>query len=46
MANSTYPATSMLDFSHFSTKAEFTSKNLPQSTVDRLFIAANVELED
>ena len=37
-AGSTFPATSLNDFTTFSRRCCFTDRNLPQSTIDRLFI--------
>jgi len=41
-----FPATAAFDFSQFARKARFLDKNLNQATIDRLFIATNVELEN
>lgn len=45
-AGSTYPACSLNEFTAFSRRCRFMDANLPSSTIDRLFIQANVELED
>ena len=46
MSRSTdFPATGANDFNQFVKKAKFIDKTLNQSTIDRLFIAVNVELE-
>jgi hypothetical protein len=43
-SKSIFPAISMNDFTSFARKAKFVDKNLSSSTLDRLFIAANVEV--
>ena len=44
-STSTFPATSINDFTLFSTKAGFTDKTFNNSRVDQLFIATNFEEE-
>ena len=41
-----FPAISAGDFNQFVKKAKFIDKTLNQATIDRLFIATNVELEN
>ena len=43
MSKSTFPSTSLNQFTIFSKKAKFIDKNVNQSMLDRLFIAANVD---
>jgi len=43
--HSVYPATSMNDYAIYCKKANLYDANLPSSTVDRLFISANFEVD-
>jgi hypothetical protein len=43
---SDYPNISWLDFVNFIKDCKILDKQLPLATIDRLFIAANVELEE
>lgn len=43
-SNSIFPAISLNDFTSWARRAKFLDKNLSMATLDRLFIAANVEV--
>ncbi len=43
---SDYPNISWLDFVNFIKECKILDKQLPLATIDRIFIATNVELED
>ena len=45
-STSTFPFTSLNDFTIYAKRNNLVDKNLSQSTIDRLFIAANVELNN
>ncbi len=46
ISNSTYPNLTWLDFVNYAKSCDIIDENMPMSTVDRLFIATNVELTD
>jgi hypothetical protein len=46
ISNSTYPNISWLDFANFIKDCNIIDKHVNISTIDRLFIATNVELVD
>ena len=45
-AGSSFPSCSINEFKAFATRCSFVDSNVPSSTLDRLFIQANVELVD
>lgn len=45
VCNSSFPNISWIDFSNFCDKCKIFDKNVVIATIDRVFIATNVELE-